>query len=285
MPVSRLLCEGVESGSDAILLTALIGSLRVTIRPVGAKYGLGERILAMREVQSSPITIAAIRDCDFDFDPPDENMPGVWQIAPNNQRVWLGWHWTRVELENYLIDPIVVAHALSLDPEQIARYREGLAAAVAHLADYTAARYTLSRSRSRGAPMANRWGVSAGLKDHVLPPQLDDVACRAGLAECLMRYRERLPDEPQVLATYEQARMIYNPVGPRGQRPEIYYSGKDLLCVLGPTLGRMGLGEPGTFRRRMLNAIHNSIEPVWDWLPEWQALHRLLQSDLTNAGP
>lgn len=285
MPVGQLLCEGADQGPDATLLNALIGSQRVRIKPIGAKYGLGERIVAMRELQNSPITIAAIRDCDFDFDPPAEDTPGVWYIAPNNQRVWLGWHWARVELENYLVDPMVVARTLGLNADQIARYREGFAVAAATLADYTAARYTLSRSRLRGGLMVNRWGVSAGLKDHVLPPQLDAAACEAGIAACLMRYRERLPAEPQVMTTYEQARIMYSSVGPRGQRPEIYSSGKDLLCMLSPTLGNIGLGEPGAFRRRMLNAIQNSLEPIWDWLPEWQALHRLLQSDVTNAGP
>lgn len=284
MPVGLLLCEGVPQGPDVRLLSALIGDLRVTVLPAGDKYGLPNRVLARREVQGVSSIVAAIRDCDFDLDPPAEGIPGIWHIRPNNQPIWTGWHWERVEIENYLADPVVVANALNMSADGAAAYREAFAEAAEGLADYTAARYALSRSR-RWKRLENRWGVAAGLKDHLIPAQRDNVACRAGMLLCLNQYRDLFPSDVDLLERYEQALILYGAAGPRGRQPEVYYSGKDLVCALGPALAQMGLGEPGKVRERILGGIERSLDPVWEWLPEWRELRRLLQAVATHHGP
>lgn len=278
MPVGMLLCEGVAQGPDGRLLSALIGDLRITVRPAGDKHGLANRVIAWQEMPGSSTAVAAIRDCDFDFDPRAAGMPGDWVIRPNNQPIRAGWHWERVEVENYLIDPLIVVNAIKLDADAAVAYREAFAVAAEGLADYTAARYALSRSRPRWLRLENRWGESAGLRDHLIPAQRDNTACRSGMLDCLAQFLHHLPSNTAVLERYEQACLEYAPTGSRGKQPEVYYSGKDLLCALGPALERMGLGHPGKFRELMLSRIENSSELVWEWLPEWRELRRLLQS-------
>jgi hypothetical protein len=284
VPVGLLLCEGVSQGPDVQLLSALIGDLRITVLPAGDKHGLANRVLARREVLATSASVAAICDSDFDVDLYSAGSPGDWVIRPNNQPIRIGWYWERVEVENYLVDPLVVVNAMKLGAHDAEVYREAFAAAAESLSDYTAARYALSRSRPRWVRLENRWGESAGLKDHPFPNQRDDTACRSGMLACLSQYAEHIPSEPTMLERYEQARIEYAPVGSRGKQPEIYYSGKDMLCALSPALSRLNFGSPGKFRERMLSRIESSPEPVWEWLPEWRELRRLLQSGVESDG-
>jgi hypothetical protein len=213
----------------------------------------------------------------FDLDSPTEGKPGDWFTRPNNQPIRIGWHWERVEVENYLIDPVVVTNTLKLSTDTAAAYQEAFAVAAESLADYTAARYALSRSRARWTRLENRWGESAGLKNHNFPTQHDHLSCRAGILDCLTQYLQHLPSESAVFERYEQARIDYAPAGLRGKQPEVYYAGKDLLCALGPALSKLNFGNPGKFRELMLSNIESSHEPVWEWLPEWRELRRYLQ--------
>lgn len=287
MPVGMLLCEGVDGGLDARLLSAIASGVS-GIRPAGSKYYLATSVSAYRDAkrQESGATrvVAAIRDCDFDIDRLEDDCPKTWAVSPNNQRIWIGWSWRRVEVENYLIDPTVVAKALQLSDDDAAFYQTALNQAATSLADYTAARYALSRSRQHGGPLENHWGDSAGLKDHVVPKLRDDEACREGITHCVARFDGNKTAAESVIARYEMARRDYAQDGARGQQPHIYYSGKDLLCALRPALAEKKWGEPGDFKKRVLLEIQRSQQTVWEWLAEWGELRRKLKDVTSNNG-
>src|SRR5258706_5075683 len=124
MPVNILFCEGGGGSPDIRVLQSILLGINLTIEPSDSKYGLGAKIRAYRESISGSV-IAGIRDSDFDRDllPPTGRVH-EWRVE--NDSVWLGWYWGRVEIENYLIDPVVVEHALGVSIPDMDVYRSAL---------------------------------------------------------------------------------------------------------------------------------------------------------------
>ena len=109
MPVDQLLCEGGNNSPDVVVLrNLLIG--RCGVLALGAKYGMGSRIIARREAVGRD-DVYGILDGDF---------VNVWKQPLDQPVDWkgsdgtlFGWRWERKEIENYLIDPVVVDLALN----------------------------------------------------------------------------------------------------------------------------------------------------------------------------
>ena len=81
--------------------------------PIGSKHAMDAQVLVRREV-SPRTTVVGLKDADFDRDwnaPADR--PEAWtKRLPGARIERIGWCWARKEIENYLIDPVVVARAL-----------------------------------------------------------------------------------------------------------------------------------------------------------------------------
>jgi hypothetical protein len=164
MPVTVLFCEGK---ADTRLLRMLLSGLNpiVTVEPSGGKYGLGNRIHSARDARPET-TVAGLRDRDFDEDDSTPTgIPRVWLVEGG--RVSLGWYWERKEVENYLIDPLVVAKALGDKAPQSETYRRTLDATAKMIAFYTAARMSLAVSRPRFSPLPDSWGKERGREEHL----------------------------------------------------------------------------------------------------------------------
>jgi hypothetical protein len=136
MPVNILLCEGGPNSPDVRVLVKLLPG-RCEIRPMGGKYGMGERIKARREVLGGMV-VFGILDGDF---------LGEWQEPTNAPREWiasdgeiLGWRWERKEIENYLIDPTIVRRSMETSAADEDQYLQALEDARNRIAVYQAAR-------------------------------------------------------------------------------------------------------------------------------------------------
>jgi hypothetical protein len=137
MPVTLLLCEGVRDSPDARVLNRLLGGY-CTVEPVGSKYAMDTQILVRREV-SPAATVMGLKDADFYSEwlrPGDTPEPWSKRVAGGREER-LGWSWSRKEIENYLIDPNVVAWALGTKTPPPDVYREIL--------DRAARRYPIIR--------------------------------------------------------------------------------------------------------------------------------------------
>ena len=158
MPVSLLLCEGIASSPDMRVLGKLLAG-RCEVVPFGGKYGMGSAIKGGREGIGRQ-SIFGILDGDFskEWVQPTE-VPNQWKASDG---IILGWRWERTEIENYLIDPAVVAKALGMSAPQPASYTAALEAARDRLVFYQAARAALSVCRRRFSPLSCSFGTRTG---------------------------------------------------------------------------------------------------------------------------
>lgn len=281
MPVSKLLCEGVAGSPDIRVLRSITLGITLNIEPSGSKYGLGTKTRTYREIIGGSV-IAGIRDSDFDRDHiPPTGQPREWRIENNS--LWLGWYWERSEIESYLIDPIVVAHSLGANSPDMDVYRAALQTSAESLAEYTAARVALSRSRGRALPLPNSWGESAGLDEHRLPINRTELDCRNQTTAIVADYAQRI-QESEVLERFDMVLPDCLPGGIRLQYAMNCFSGKDLLCGMRVALEGMGFPSLRVFRERILNGIETSSEDVWTWLPEWDMLRNQIMSITSNQG-
>lgn len=276
MPVNLLYCEGGAKSPDIrIILAVLAGACM--IEPAGEKYGLGQRVRLSRDTRPNS-TVAGLRDRDFDKDDSVPTYsPREWRVEGG--RVWIGWFWERVEVENYLIDPSVVQRALGNKAPEAGAYRSALLTSAEAVADYTAARTALSVSRVRFSPMDNAWGKEKGSDKHKFPDERGETDCRKGINEVVKEYaRTQVVQEGAVLHEFDTLLPACRPNGQRFKHFIAFFSGKDLLYGMEDALTGLGFKSPFEFRERILKGIENSSEDVWTWLPEWTQLRKLVMT-------
>jgi hypothetical protein len=282
VPVNLLYCEGGSKSPDIRLLTTLLAGI-CTVEPVGSKYGLGQAIRLARAIRTGSV-IAGLRDRDFDEnDALPAHTPQPWRVE--NDTIWLGWYWERKEIENYLIDPLVVTHALGTKAPDIAAYTAALQTAAMSVADYTAARTALTCCRVRFVPLDNSWGTERGRDKHKFPDDRQEADCRQSIGEVVRQYQQdQIVQEADVLNNFDALLPACRPGGQRFQGFLTFFAGKDLLWAMQTDLERFNLGTPRAFRERILVGIENSPEDVWTWLAEWQQLRDFVKSISSNKG-
>lgn len=278
MPVNILYCEGGKNSPDIRVLLNILSGI-CTVRPAGSKYGLDRQILFIKQENLLPSSVvAALKDRDFDSDESlPLNSPRNWLARVHSQNVQVGWSWERKEIENYLIDPEVVSHALGPKAPPIEDYRAALEESAKNIADYTAARIALSLSRQRLLPLNNCWGNVGG--QHLFPEHLAEPDCRIGITEVIRQYEQaQIIREDDVLNSFDQLLPDCRVGGVRFQSFLTFFSGKDLLCGMRAALTGWGLGEPFVFRERIVKGIENSTENVSSWISEWSQLRQEVQN-------
>ena len=275
MPVNLLYCEGGPKSPDIRTVFAVLAGVCV-VEPVGGKYGFGQRIRLAREIKIG--TVAGLRDRDFD----DEDLtihdkPREWRVEAG--RVWLGWYWERNTIENYLIDPAIVARALGSKAPPVAGYQAALRSSAESIADYTAARFALSRSRLHFSPLDNAWGPERGSDHHPFPADRNEAECRRAIGDIVRQHQvEQTANEAEVMSKFDEFLPTCRPPGVRFRNFLTYFSGKDLLFGMETALIGFGFASPFEFRERVLKGLEYSPEDVWTWLPEWSRLRELVRS-------
>jgi hypothetical protein len=168
--------------------------------------------------------------------------------------------------------------ALGSKAPPLTEYRTALQASANMIADYTAARITLSLARVQILPLNNFWGEEREKAYHFPKNKgLKAENCRNNIRILLKKYEQHLMmHEREVLKQFEQNCLSCRAGGNRYQHFLTFFSGKDLLYGMRDKLRRFGFQSPVVFREQIVNGIEMSEENVWTWLPEWQRLRDLI---------
>jgi hypothetical protein len=271
MPVNILWLEG---NLDGVVLGPVLNGTPA-IETGCSKGSLGPRCLDQR--RGGIPRVCYLRDRDYDFEPP------AIITEPVVDRVWdgitLGWRWCRHEIENYLLDPAVVAAATGWDQ---ATYSVALIAAGLSIRDYQIARWSLGRVK-RVLPPGNQLpGRPVEFDDHDfrLAADLSANATAAWARNQVTTFRG------QVSAVIDAAVFDQNLADRALQLTEgvfstpdgvlTWSSGKDLFAALTPWLHANHHLDDGRFRAMMRDWIAANPEPTVLLLPEWQRLREIL---------
>lgn len=279
MPVSVVCCEGSVTSPDVRVLSKVLAGL-CEVRPFGSKHGMGDRILARREVterdkdkdKKNP-TVYGLLDGDYAAWQEPEQRPRSWNVNDGIVSVHTGWRWERKEIENYLIDPAVVGRALGRLPEH---YDKALETAASQIATYQAARVALTVNRPRSAPLENSFGKARGRGRHPMPEDLGRDRCLHEAKQLVHEWNsQRHIGEAALEQAFIAAETECSPDGVRGKHFMTSFAGKDLLWAMEDYLKSSGFDGPTVFLEQILTRLGDSTE-VWEWLPEWQALRQLV---------
>ena len=276
-PVTILLCEGGPNSPDVrVLLTLLNGLCRV--RPMGGKYGMGERILALREASGGKETVCGILDGDFVSEwSGTGDEPQKWEVSRVSGRVSLGWRWARKEIENYLIDPSVVEKTVR-DIVDHSAYHEALHDAKDRIALYQAARMALSDCRIRFQPLPNSFGNTRGIEKHTFPDLFDEESCIQGIETAVREHHtSQTIDCHRVKELYQKYKSECIPNGIRNQHFLHAFAGKDLLWAMNDWLSHNRLIGALAFREKILTGIRATQADIASWIPEWNELKKTIQ--------
>ena len=279
MPVAQLYCEGGPEGTD-IRIISQIAPRNCVARAIGSKNRLAEGVVADRRVNSA---LAGLVDRDFDC---VESTIAQQPIELFESNTHVGWSWERKEIENYLLDPVIVAKTCIPKYDfTIEEYQRALQQAAERLKFYTAARTALSCTGFK-----NRWGTSIKnvfSANYSFPGSLDRQACLTKIEEIVNQGKgDRVITAADVMQKFEGLVPQFNASGHRQSHPLVYHSGKDLLLAMKPNLDSW-LPNPQTliqtFTERIVKQLERA-EEVWTWLPEWTVLRKLLEdTDFSNG--
>lgn len=277
MPVNVLLCEGGVSSPDVRVIGKLLTGLLCTVMSAGGKYGMGQKIIAKRDTLGN--VVSGILDGDF---------LEAWKCPEGKPRVWesgegifppLGWRWERKEIENYLIDPNIVAKSLGDQAPNQDSYLQALESARDRIADYQAARTALSASRKRFRNLPSCFGPERGKEKHPFPNDLDEGHCRDGIKMTVASHKaNQQVQETDVLVCFEKFLQECQPQGIRYRHYLHAFAGKDLFLAMDDWF--KGNGTPGgaqAFREKILTGIQRTTEDISTWLPEWAQLRQQIR--------
>lgn len=269
MPVNLLLVEGnLES---EVLNPILKGS--PVLRQGGSKNSLKPR--AVTERRENKVNAGYLRDRDFDFDPPaDTSTP---TIDGRDGSTLFGWRWCRHEIENYLIEPSLVAEAISI---QTADFEQVLRDVATEIRSYQAARWTVGCVRRSLPPHYDLKTRPAGLNDIDLPADLGDAATQTWASTSVESHRLPITaatDPETVRASFDQFVVRFDEAFISNlSNVLLCFSGKDLLAAMRGWLNSMGYANPGEFRAAIRDWIIANPERTLELLPEWKALTELV---------
>jgi hypothetical protein len=268
VPVAVLLVEG---DLDAEVLTPLLVSppLRVAVVKGGPKGSLPPKA---RDERRKQVRACYLRDRDFDFDPPPDLTRPTLDRRVDAQGEALGWRWCRHELESYLLEPRLVAQATGWDE---AAYSTELLRAAQHIQSYTAARWAVGIARRSLPPISDLSTRPEDLQNEIkLPADCSETACFGWAQRTIETFR--LQAEPALsnstVATSLAERSRHLKTLTRTEDVLLWYSGKDLLAALTPTITQRPEHNPVVFRRRLRDWVRNNPAEAVALFPEWRAL-------------
>ncbi len=192
-----------------------------------------------------------------------------------------GWIWERVEIENYLLDPAVVAYLHPRRLIDLVAYREALETVARDIAPYAAARNVLAHFRDalRQALPTLRYGALCGNRQRYTFPRcetLDVMHCHAFIEEQVSCVTSRSAEASmQVRERFEMTREVFLPSGTLYPHYLHFFAGKDLLWGLEPYIRQFSnYGSPQEFLDDLTKALPGREDTNFRMLiPEWQALY------------
>lgn len=271
MPVSVLLCEGVDNGPDVRLLGAILRGTGVSIEPSGGKDGFSNLVRSRR--RQNP-RVCGLSDGDFPrkpetWTPPTDAGPRVWKL----QDAMLGWMWQRKEVENYFIDPDVLQRALRWDAAKRTAYVTQLERLLDALGHATAARIALTACAPRKLRL-----------DTAVPLDATEDKLREHLRERARVYNDGAGlDVAKLIEAFERHAPECLPGGRFRARALEVFAGKDVFARLQNTSGFAAeLKNKPRLEETILDALLRDEAPH-EWLPEWTALRAAVMSWLPGG--
>lgn len=252
-----LFCEGADESVDSLVLGRLYAGL-VEIRPCGGKGALQAYVKGYTRAHgTADARYLVIRDRDFDEEPTGQlDEPPLIVI---DEHVMM---WSRHEIENYLLDPPILACALEEGRRwpplaHIPAHDEAAAGALLERAArrivyFEASRWTLGQIQRDRPIFMHRWGPDA---PH-LPEDLTLERCRR---EALKRI-EKIQDAVQKMRP-SKATDLFDGFVQRFSTDEFFsasghlswFSGKDLLTAV-----LLELELPPSLHRSLHGALLNA---------------------------
>lgn len=238
----------VEGEDDKVILTELLASPPGTATDRGdSKQSL--KFTAQRIAMHEKVIAGYIRDRDHDYDPPRERDRPVRDPKAGNplEDGVHGFHWCRHEIENYLVEPSIIAAALpniERDP-----FETALRDAAQSIRYYEAARWAVG-CRRRGIPakydlLTKPESIRKGLK---LPHDLSETASRNWALEAAATHwnlvHEAIGEHPIQDAFDFYASTFTDEFCEDVDEVLVWFSGKDLLVGIADWGRKNGFQSP-----------------------------------------
>jgi hypothetical protein len=272
MPVTTLLVEG---DLDAQLLQPIFNGSPLVVKG-GSKNSLPPQVLQAR--RTTRANVCYLRDRDFDSDPPqDATQPVVDRV---HQGSVLGWHWCRHEIENYLLEPELVARATGWDQTV---YVAQLLEAGRRIRFYQIGRWVVGTARRSLPPHYELQTRPEGVADNEfrLPADLAEEAVRQWVrqhtAAFFSRVEQALASHVVEAALVARATLLTEALLASAPTALLWCSAKDLLTALEPWLRTQGT-DAGALRARVRDWVRSNPEETLNLLPEWNRLLHLLRA-------
>ncbi|WP_413164203.1 hypothetical protein ACL6C3_00090 [Capilliphycus salinus ALCB114379] len=281
MPINILYCEGNSKSIDIRVIRQLLPK-ECIVRPLGGKTrSFFDSVINDRRINPN---LAGIVDHDFDC----RDIEPINQPLPcHHQQIQIGWAWERKEIENYLIDPIVVQRALQKQAPSSEEYQLALREAAQKISTYTAARTALSCFNFK-----NFWGEETKNqyfpKTYLFPRRLGKETCETKIREIVDQYKgDRIVKAEDVIDKFTNLLDLFHVNGFRFNHYLTFFSGKDLLYAMQDKLRTFGFDSSSSsplefFIEKIVTRMERA-ENVWDWLPEWQELRKLIINSSFNS--
>lgn len=271
MPVSVLLCEGVDGGPDIRLLRLLLPRPIVgEVRASGGKEGFRNLVTNLRRAEGHP-GVCGVVDGDFPRKPLEWSPSPAcreWRVRADGAETMLGWMWRRKEIENYFLDPEVLSRALTWDDARKSAYVAALERVLDGLAHVTAARIALTAHAPRRLRLETKIPIDAG-----------DPEVRQALRARASDHNEGARiDENALIASYEACLSGCLPGGRLRAAALDVFAGKDILAKIQQTAGfHVDVKNPSVLAERVLAALGRDSAPHV-WVPEWASLRSAVEA-------
>ncbi|HRI63170.1 MAG TPA: hypothetical protein PK156_03005 [Polyangium sp.] len=263
MSVSILLCEGIASSPDVRLLRVVLRRVQLEIVPSGGKDGLPSTVIALR---SQVPQTCAFRDADF------PRQPDTWTAATDAEQwtvkrdtgdVMVGWKLRRKEIENYFVDPNLLARVFGWDGAQEKDYSDKLDNILDELAIVTAARMALTAC----AATRNRLDTQVSFI-------ADETRMKLELSQKAQNFNQGAQvDETKLLATFDRLLPECRRGGKFRQAGLDVFAGKNILARMQQTAGMPNVVKNSD---KLIEKVLDALEKAPDshtWVSEWEKVH------------